>query len=862
MDSLILSRLKSRFLLLLESSYVRVAVALLLALTAYILLLTYFVNSYTNQQYEFRKQELKRLVDVGLNTIQPIRQQQSGGELAPEEARASAVNLVRRMTYTYVNDRNYLFMSSYDGKMLVQPFEPEKEGTDQWNLKDVNGKYIIRELIAMARSPAGAGYVDYWYPPPGSDQPQIKVSYVVGIPEWDCYIGTGMYLGDINAENAGYIRNSLFLTGGLALLILGVIFLALRPLMSSHRKLLNLFDEISQDPNTLPEVTPGRLRPGSEGWRLLNGFQEMLGRVQTSRHELESAYQTLERRVQERTHELATLNAIAEVVSRSLNLSEIMSQALERTMHVIGVEKGAAFCLEDADRTLVLMAHRGLSEEFARFASRLPLDVALSGKTLDGERPMVWNALTDFPEGELKAHILSGGLASLVGVPLLAKGKLVGGLVIGTENQRILTEEESSLVSSIGRQVGLAVENARLFRSEQDRHAEAERRRRVAECLRDILAVLNSKQSLADTLSLIVTQACRVLDSDAATIIRPQAKEGPFRVEYAYGLNPEIAAQIEFPLWVGASGLCLARRQPVAIPDTMAAIAEPGDLLDDLPISQRPFLQGMVERYHASLVVPIIVRDDAYGVIALYYHDTHPFSQDEIELAMSVANQTALAIETARLREQAEQTAATAERSRLARELHDSVTQLLYSVTLYAEAVARLLGAGQQARAVEHLAELRSSAQQALREMRLLIFELRPPTLEKSGLAAALQARLDAVETRGGMQAKLQIEGEERLPNAVQKELYYIALEALNNALKHSRAQSVQVDLRFGSASTSVEVRDDGIGFEPAIAHLGEGFGISGMNERVQRIGGHLEITSSPGRGTQVRVHVPTGHLS
>jgi signal transduction histidine kinase len=224
---------------------------------------------------------------------------------------------------------------------------------------------------------------------------------------------------------------------------------------------------------------------------------------------------------------------------------------------------------------------------------------------------------------------------------------------------------------------------------------------------------------------------------------------------------------------------------------------------------------------------------------------------------MAISQQVGMAMVNAQLYEQAEQTAATTERSRLARELHDSVTQLLYSVTLYAEAAAELLGSGEIDTAAGHLRELRDTAQEALREMRLLIFELRRPTLEKSGLAGALQARLDTVESRGGMHAELQVEGVEQLARAVQEELYSITQEALNNALKHAHANRVQIRLRFGEAATELEVSDDGIGFEPTIERLGGGFGISGMKERAQKLGGKIEVETAPGKGTKVTVWVP-----
>jgi len=196
------------------------------------------------------------------------------------------------------------------------------------------------------------------------------------------------------------------------------------------------------------------------------------------------------------------------------------------------------------------------------------------------------------------------------------------------------------------------------------------------------------------------------------------------------------------------------------------------------------------------------------------------------------------------------------ERLRLARELHDSVTQSLYAMNLYAEAAADLVTAGEIGTAAGHLREIRDTAQEALREMRLFIFELHSPGLESAGLAGALRARLAAVEERGGMEAELTVEGREDLTQAVRSELYGIAREALNNALKHSKAPRVSVRLRFAAGGTELEVSDDGGGFDSAGDRPG-GFGIPGMKERASRVGGALSIDSAPGKGTKVTVLVP-----
>jgi signal transduction histidine kinase len=271
-------------------------------------------------------------------------------------------------------------------------------------------------------------------------------------------------------------------------------------------------------------------------------------------------------------------------------------------------------------------------------------------------------------------------------------------------------------------------------------------------------------------------------------------------------------------------------------------------------------VEEIVRVFRALLSVPVFIGDRAYGALSLYYYQSRPFAEEEIDLVQTMADQAALAIEAARLREQAKTSAAAEERNRLARELHDSVTQNLYSVTLYAEAAARLLAVDQTQQAAEHLRNLRDTSQEALREMRLLIFELRPMDLQKMGLAGAIQARLQAVETRGGIQAELRQEGVEfapLVPQSVQEELYHIAQEALNNTLKHSRAQHVTVSISYGAHLTRLQVQDDGVGFAMEEAAEGGGLGLRGMRERVERIRGCLNIESAPGQGATITVEAP-----
>jgi signal transduction histidine kinase len=234
------------------------------------------------------------------------------------------------------------------------------------------------------------------------------------------------------------------------------------------------------------------------------------------------------------------------------------------------------------------------------------------------------------------------------------------------------------------------------------------------------------------------------------------------------------------------------------------------------------------------------------------------FSEEEARLATAFADQAALALENARLYQQAEQLAVMEERSRLARELHDSVTQALYSLTLFAEAGRRAAEAGEKERELNYLVRLGQVSHQALKEMRLLIYELRPAALETEGLVAALQQRLDAVEKRAGVEARLRVEEMVELTAIVEEGLYRIAQEALNNILKHAAATTVTVRLKANTEQVELEVVDNGRAFDPANLRNGGGIGLVSMRERAERLGGSLTIISRPGEGTRVIANVST----
>ena len=199
------------------------------------------------------------------------------------------------------------------------------------------------------------------------------------------------------------------------------------------------------------------------------------------------------------------------------------------------------------------------------------------------------------------------------------------------------------------------------------------------------------------------------------------------------------------------------------------------------------------------------------------------------------------------------------ERRRLARDLHDAVTQSLYSLSLMAEVARRRALAGDYQAANDSVARLGELALQSLKEMRLLVYELRPSALEQEGLTGALQSRLDAVERRSGIRARLLDETEGNLPPGVQVQFYLIAEEALNNALKHAAAGAVRVRVSSDGNAARLEISDNGKGFDHIARQSSSGLGLVSMRERAERMGGHFSLTTAPGYGTTICVSVAYG---
>ncbi|QIZ01016.1 histidine kinase [Streptomyces sp. S1D4-11] len=271
---------------------------------------------------------------------------------------------------------------------------------------------------------------------------------------------------------------------------------------------------------------------------------------------------------------------------------------------------------------------------------------------------------------------------------------------------------------------------------------------------------------------------------------------------------------------------------------------------------------SLQQNWHTIAVLPLIVRGTTVGVFNGFYLKGSQPSDSDLVFLSAIADQAAVAVDNARMLVQLEAKAALDERHRLARDLHDSVSQALFSMTLRSRAVQIL---AEQAtppmpEVTAGLAELRDLVQGTLAEMRALIFQLRPEALHEEGLVSAVRRHAAAVETRHHLPVVVEIP-QHPLPLLPEQEtdLFRMVSEAMINAVKHAQAQQLEVHIRcegMDGRDLLIEVRDDGQGFDPDTPHPGH-LGLVSMSERIIRLGGTFTVFSAPGGPTTVRAAIP-----
>lgn len=406
-------------------------------------------------------------------------------------------------------------------------------------------------------------------------------------------------------------------------------------------------------------------------------------------------------------------------------------------------------------------------------------------------------------------------------------------------------EREIGLIAAMAGQAATAIENAMLF-------AQTETRVRRLEALTLIASSFSLELTLAELMERMAQQIVRATTAVAAAVTLAEGPGGGMRMIGTAGV-PEGFAEAMDETYRSGGGTATRRAM-----EEMKTIYEENLRQERVEDPRYAPAKGFLAAasWESTLVAPIIHGTQPLGVLMLGYPAGAGPDDEERTFVEAVADQTGLVIENSRLYERASAAAALEERQRLARELHDSVSQALYGIALGARTARRRVGDDGPANIVEPLDYVLSLAEAGLTEMRALIFELRPDSLAQEGMVAAIGRQVAATQARYGVRVVANLCDEPDVSLDTKEAVYRIAQESMHNTVKHARATRIDVKLMVDDGSLRLEIADNGQGFDPEGEFPGH-LGLKSMRERARDLGGTLEIASEPGGGTIVTLRVP-----
>jgi signal transduction histidine kinase len=572
---------------------------------------------------------------------------------------------------------------------------------------------------------------------------------------------------------------------------------------------------------------------------------------------------------------------VIESISSELELRPLLTRIVRHACELLHAESGTIALLDETRFILQTKAIHGMLPD--ELGAEFPPGVGLAGQVLFTRKPIVLDRYGDVP-GPTQPSLLEH---AVIGMPIFWKGELIGFFGLGSPAPRRFTAQDVRLLEWFARHTAVAIANARLFDAESSARAQAEARAAQFNRSNTLLAALGHVAmkfaSAKDPQEVMMTVGRELKPFGVYCVVALlEAQTRDLEIHFA-SLDSPALQFAEKLIGLKLSGFKLRRgrwpiykqlveeRLPVFVHDSFALSAS---LLPKFP---RPLvkrvlgLSGVNERTHA-VYAPLMVKSQVMGILGMWGEN---LLEEDIPTATVFAGQVAAAIENrqqqALLYERAQQLAVLEERRRLARDLHDSVTQLIFSMTLIAQSISPAWRRDpiEGEKRVNRLLEL---SQQTLVEMRALLAELRPAqnnhALDTDGLTVVLARHISSLG-QDGIQIDLEASSYIPQPPALEENLFRIAQEALHNVVKHAHASWVKVVLSCEDQEVCLRVHDNGIGFwvdglkQPALLSLpegntsGHGLGLANMRERATSEGGSLQLISKPHKGTTVEVRIP-----
>ncbi len=511
--------------------------------------------------------------------------------------------------------------------------------------------------------------------------------------------------------------------------------------------------------------------------------------------------------------EAETLREVAGSMNASLEQEDFLSLVLDLLKRVLTYDFATILLLEND--SLIPVAIQGITvprKEINSKPEQLPPN--LVRLSID-HQPQIIRDVREEPEWV--TYPGTEFIRSWIGVPLLVKKEFIGLLMLAYAKPDFYKDHDAAVALAFANHAATSIENARLYREIRQYTAVLEtrvaERTRELDALYKITAVMSQHLDLKATLDKIVAEISEALEIKTVSIQVIDQPHQILRLAAYKFLTPMMLDYLrERPITDPLVERILKRREATLYLDPSS---EPE--LADMPVSKSSSY---------GVVSPIRAKGKNLGILAVAYYQEGEPTREDLALLTSIADHIGVAIENAHLRQQSEQLAVMQERERLARDLHDSATQSLFTLTLFAAAAREHLNNEQTESAAKQLVELEETAIQTHRDMRLLIYELRPTVLQEKGLEESLRQRIQMVELRSGIRGQVTVSLSVEIPFSIEQVLFHVANEALNNTLKHSGADTVMINIMSDDTQVTMRIKDNGQGFAMDNPDFTAGFGL------------------------------------
>ncbi len=539
-----------------------------------------------------------------------------------------------------------------------------------------------------------------------------------------------------------------------------------------------------------------------------------------------------------RERELTAIQKVTDAVCTSLGLAEMLSRALDSILELTHAAAARAWLVDADSSTLRNMVHRGLFPNVFAEPSTLELGDNLPGRVAQSGRAESISDLSQLANARL---LLDKGFVEFTSVPLVARDRIIGVMDIAARHRGELGASTLNLLTSLGRGIGLAIENAELLEAARARQADAENLYRAG-------MDLSSKLDLGQVLNAVTERGRTLLKVDASALCLWDSQNRWLVVGSQSGPSDAFESQAR-----------VGRRVAQRIGMLHVDAAHQDDCITCMLV-RTPYRQAHIE-------MPLNIRDQVIGCLCVSSSQSRVFSEREIQVLGGLADQATIAIQNARAYDHAGNVATSTERERLAREMHDTLAQVLGFVNTKSQAVREMLDAGQIDAARRQIDQITQMSQELYVDVREVILGLRAATSPEKSLFPTLVDYVQNFAKQSAIDTQVIFEDGARdlsFAPAVELQLIRIVQESLTNIRKHAKAQHAVVRFSTVDGHAELGVEDDGCGFNPSRIARGDWpqFGLQTMRERAESVGGAFVIVSKPNTGTHIVVQIPLGYAS